>query len=370
MSTEEDARLLKEKEEARKDRETEENPIEGEEAVADRKGAKGWRYGPVRSVSRSTQLDVFPLNGRADFISCCDTVHSNQLRLSRTCRCGGVEERNERRSVYISSRNRTSLPFPSDAFSRFAFRTPYLSPFTVTDEEPDVSFDWHLTFSTTSPLKVAIVRRVLLLLPSSSIRFHRYTQLSFPSFPSTNNRAPRSAAASTPAPSPRIGRLTKSQRVRTLQSSSVRSPSPSFTSSSLIGLRTDPFFLARSPFLPFPLLFDPSDALAGHPFHPSSRPLLRKFIRTLSSILTFISVLIQGHFWITRSVTTGISMPAQGSSTLHRIELVDTHPADFSPSSSLLLFLQSSTASTVTSSSSGKVSPTTRICPFGSDWLW
>jgi len=51
MGLEEDARLLKEQEGARKDREVDGDVQEGEEQEVDRKGAKGWRYGPVSPFS-------------------------------------------------------------------------------------------------------------------------------------------------------------------------------------------------------------------------------------------------------------------------------------------------------------------------------
>ncbi|KAL7414855.1 hypothetical protein BDY24DRAFT_440313 [Mrakia frigida] len=177
MGTEEDAAELREIEKVQKELEVVEEESEKEER---QKGAKGWRYGPFIQAS-------FGSAGPADLL-----VLGN-----------GTSE--------------------------------------VLEDEPDFSFDWHLTFSTSSPLKVALGTGLSFGSDSGSI---------------SSNRSAHDIAG---------------------------------------GQDTAELL----------------NALIGHPFNPSTRPLLRKSLQTFSSILTFFSVLIQAHFWITRSVTTGISIPAQ-----------------------------------------------------------
>ncbi|KAL7414805.1 hypothetical protein BDY24DRAFT_384636 [Mrakia frigida] len=178
MGTEEDAIELEEMEKTKKESG---GVFEEEREEEERQmGAKGWRYGPYIQTN-------FGISGPADL-----------LELGN-----GTSE--------------------------------------VIDDDSDFSFDWHLTFSTTSPLKVALATGVSDDVNGQYLVSNR----------STHNIAEGQDRAE---------------------------------------------------------LFN---AILGHPFNPSARPILRKFLRTLSSILTFFSVIIQAHFWITRSVTTGISMPAQ-----------------------------------------------------------
>jgi len=62
-----------------------------------------------------------------------------------------------------------------------------------------------------------------------------------------------------------------------------------------------------------------SDAFIGHPFDPNSRPILRFILHHLSNLLFHMSILLPGHYWFTRSYSTGISISAYAIDALVRL---------------------------------------------------
>jgi len=91
-----------------------------------------------------------------------------------------------------------------------------------------------------------------------------------------------------------------------------RSPSLSFPAS----------FLSKTPAHSISILvLLYSDAVLGHPFDPTSRPILRFLLQHLSNFFFYASILLSGHYWFTRSYTTEISISACAIDTLVRVVL-------------------------------------------------
>jgi len=258
------------------------------------------------------EADERRADSRRRYFSLDPTVHSSQRWIPRTCRFGRAGEWDERRSVspFVFLSFAQTLPFRSDA----CFQTLLLRSLLQSSRTNPIS-----PLTGISPSRPPLLSRLLSFVrvtlslslscaPSNLIHFHfdsgqslreqwRWYQ-QWRLFESIGSRD-RSGS--------RCSRVLQCV-VHFLSAlfSQLASPSPSSPSDS------SPLFPLI--FVVFAVAPSLSDALLGHPFNPSSRPIVRKALRNLSSILTFFSSLVQLHFWITRSVTTGLSAPALGSS--------------------------------------------------------
>ena len=151
MGNEEDARLLKERMERQEEKEgVSVNAETGEPVDGRKKGEKGWRYGAVSSsLSRRDEPHTL-----IDYHSLLSYLQYVQTTLG----ISGPAD-------LVDLGNGTGQGELSFIFSTFKSLSPpdfrRLFDFKDSGDEPDFSFDWHLTFSTSSPLKIAVVRRVL-----------------------------------------------------------------------------------------------------------------------------------------------------------------------------------------------------------------